>query len=89
MGKHMTWQEIRQNYPKTFVVLKDYREEPVQEDKIRILGGEVIFSSPDSKEIYHRYTEKKSSQHVIFGYTGWESFEVEERLFLGIRPSHD
>lgn len=89
MSDQMTWQEICSAYPKTYVVLKDYQEEQVQEDKIKILGGEVTFSSPDSKEVYHQYNSQKNGQHVIFGYTGWESFEVEERLYLGLRPSHD
>lgn len=84
----MTWQEIRKKHPRNYVLLKNYHWKQ-KGDIITILDGEILFNSADSKEIYHHYRSLKTKETVIFGYTGWEKFEVEERPFIGIRPAHE
>ena len=89
MGQRLSWEEIRKTYPKRYVLLKNYLQEESEKSKVKIINGEVIFSSSDSREVYHKYTAYKREETVIFAYTGWEVFEVEERPFLGIRFAHD
>jgi hypothetical protein len=88
MPQKMTWEEIKKHYPKKYVLLRNYLQEESCKDKVKIIDGEVIFSSTDSKEVYHQYNEHKNNENVIFAYTGWDVFEVEKRPFLGVRFSH-
>ena len=87
MGEHLSWQKIRQAFPKQFVLLKNC-DESKRGDVVNILGGEVVESSVDSRQIYHKYRKAKVHANVLFGYTGWKNFEIEEIPFLGIRPAH-
>lgn len=87
MERRMTWEKIRQAFPKRFVLLKNCRSSR-SGNVLTILAAEVVESSEDGKDIFHRYREHKNKERVLFGYTGWEQFEVEERPFLGIRPAN-
>ena len=89
MSQKMSWAEIRKSYPKSYVLLKNYLQEDGKDDKVKIVDGEVIFSSPNSIEVYHQYNAHKKNENVIFAYTGWDIFEVEKRPFLGLRFAHD
>lgn len=84
----MTWNDIRKTYPNKYILLKNYHETRVG-DTFTILDGEVVLNSLNSKEIYHQYKARKDKEKVIFGYTGWEKFEIEEKPFIGIRPAHE
>ena len=88
MGAKMTWSEIRKTYPNTYILLKNFGESR-HGDKITILSGEVLQTSQDPKTIYHQYKTNKEREKIIFGYTGWETFEIEEHPFIGIRPAHE
>lgn len=87
MAGIMSWTEIREAFPDTFVLLDKCKQKEA-ENRTVILGGRVLFTTNDGKVIYEKYRRRaKSSQDVVFGHTTWPIFEIEHLTFLGIRPS--
>lgn len=89
MGQKMTWEEVRQLYPATFVLLTDCDEEHIGADKVRITKGTVVFVNPNGKLIYDEYCKYGQPPHMTFGHTSWSTLDLEEAPFLGIRPAHE
>lgn len=88
MGQKMTWEEIREHYPETFVLLDDCEEKKVEENKILITKGDVVLTNDDGKAIYDEYCKRGQPPHMTFGHTHWKKLEIEEIAFLGLRPAH-
>lgn len=89
MDQKMSWEDIRKQYPETFVLLDHCEEKRETENRVLITKGEVIFTSEDGKVIYDEYCKQGQPPQMTFGHTHWEKLEMEEIPFLGIRPSHD
>lgn len=89
MGQMMSWEEIRQHHPETFVLLDHCKEQREGKNMIRIIGGEVVFTTSNGKTIYDEYCKRGQPADMTFGHTHWEKLEMEEVPFLGIRPAHD
>lgn len=88
MGQMMSWEEIRQSYPETFVLLNHFQEHRESENMVRITGGEVVFATSDGKAIYDEYRKWGQPSDMTFGHTRWEKLEIEEVAFMGLRPAH-
>lgn len=88
MANLMTWKEIRNRFPETFVLLDNCEEEKVGESRIIITKGEVIFSTEDGKTVYDEYCKRGQSPLMTFGHTHMDKLEMEEVSFLGIRPAY-
>lgn len=86
MGQKQTWEEIRIQYPETFVLLDNCEEEREADNKILITKGEVIFTTEDGKTIYDEYCKRGQLPHMTFGHTHSTKLEMEEVSFMGIRP---
>lgn len=89
MAQVLEWEEIRRQYPETFVLLDHCIEQRHSENKVRIMGGEVVFSNASGKTIYDEYCKRGQPPQMTFGHTHCEKLEMEEVPFLGIRPTHD
>lgn len=88
MGQMMSWEEIRKQYPETFVLLEHCKEQREGRNKICIIGGEVVFTTNNGKAIYDEYCKRGQPSDMTFGHTHSEKLEMEEVPFLGIRPAH-
>ena len=88
MGRKMTWDIIRRQYPESFVLLAHCEEAREAENKIVITKGEVVFVSKDGKAIYNEYCRRGQPPHMTFGHTRAEILEMEEVAFMGLRPQH-
>lgn len=88
MGQKMTWDEIRNKYPDSFVLLDDCEEEREEGNKILITKGKVVFATRDGKVIYDEYCRRGQAPHMTFGHTDSDKLELEEVSFMGIRPDH-
>lgn len=63
----MKWQEIRQQYPNRFILLGDIIEEKISETEYRILGGNILKTSEDGKEIRKLYQYyKQKGMNVLY-----------------------
>lgn len=85
----MTWQEIRNQFPETFVLLDKCEEERIDDNKIAITKGEVVFTTKNGKVIYDEFCKHGQPPQMVFGHTHWKKLEIEEIPFLGIRPRSD
>ena len=88
MPQKMSWEEIRENYPDTFVLLDNCEEFREEQHKVIIRKAEVVFTSNDGKAIYDEYRRRGKLAQMTFAHTQWEKLEIEERPFFGIYPSY-
>lgn len=88
MPKKMSWEEIRKNYPDTFVLLDNCEETEETEHKVVIHHAEVVFTSNDGKTIYSEYCKRGKLAHMTFAHTTWPKLEIEVRPFFGMRSSY-
>lgn len=89
MGKRLTWEEIKKNYPDTFVLINNCEEQHLPNQKCLFLKGEVIFTTKDGKEIFNEYRRRGKPSHMTFGHTCWDKLESEEISFMGLRFSNE
>jgi hypothetical protein len=85
----MKWQEIKQKHPDKFILLGDVIEEKIQENKYRIIGGQILKVSDDGKEIIKLYRKyKKQDSNVLFSLPSTPlDFIIEDIPVKGIRTS--
>lgn len=88
MSQKMTWEQIRQCYPHTFVLLDHCEEKRVDENHVKIVGGEVVLASEDGKIIFDEYRRRGKPADMNFGHTQWTQFEIEEISLPGLRLSN-
>lgn len=88
MAHKLSWDEVRKQYPSTFVLLNNCEEEHIGA-RVRILKGEVVCASADGRTIYQEYCKYGQPPHMTFGHTNSRLLELEEVAFLGIRPRHE
>jgi len=80
----MKWGQIRSDYPDQFVLLKNYRTEPVDEDHFRVTEGEVVVAHTDFHEIRNQYQQyRMKGIDVIFCLPYMEDFIVETAPMMG------
>lgn len=82
----MKWLEIKMKHPNKFILLEDFEEEKVSENKTRILGGKVVNASTNLKDIMKTYQDYKLlGKDVIYSLpTTPEDFIIEDVPFMGI-----
>ena len=82
----MKWSEIRKSHPDQFVLLEDIQEESISEHRSRILGGTVVCTSKDIKDIMKSYQDYKlMGKNVIYSLPGTpDDFIIENVSFMGI-----
>ncbi len=89
MKQILTWAQIRQQYPDTFVLLDHCTERQLGVDRHEIVGGEVIFTTIDGQIIFDEYRRRGKPAHMTFGHTAWTRFEVEDIAAPSLRVSND
>jgi len=80
----MKWCQIRAKYPDQFVLLKNYRTQPIDENHFRVTEGEVVAAHPDFREIRNQYKQyRMQGVDVIFCLPQMEDFIVETAPMMG------
>lgn len=88
MSQKLSWQEIRTQYPDTFVLIDQCEEQQLSPDHVEIVGGEVVWSTPDGQAVFEEYRRRGKPSRMSFGHTSWPRFEVEESPAPGLRFSN-
>jgi hypothetical protein len=73
-------------YPDLFILIENVEEVTISETTSRVLGGDVIKTSSDLKEIMKNYQDcKKSGKNVLFALPNTpEDFVIENVAMMGI-----
>ncbi len=83
----MTWDEVRTSFPSQWVVAESLRAR--SEGSRRIVEDLAVLAAfSDSRDAMRRQLEihrAEPRREVLFAFTGWESLEIEEILWAGIR----
>ncbi len=80
----MKWCQIQTDYPDQFVLLKNYRTEPVDENHFRVTEGDVVATHTDFREIQNQYQQYRlKGFDVIFCLPGMADFIVETAPMMG------
>ena len=82
----MKWKEIKQKYPKKFILLGSIDEERISQNSFRVLGGKVLMTTDDPKKVLKAYkVHQEKGENVLYSLPSTtEDFIVEEAPFLGI-----
>ena len=82
----MRWIDIKKKYPDQFVLIDNVDEVLISETESKILGGNVIQTSNNLKEIMKSYQQnKKQGKNVIYALPSTpEDFIVENVAMMGI-----
>ncbi len=89
MNQRMTWKEIREKYPDTFVLLDHCEEKRIDDMHSEILGAEVIFATPDGKRVFDEYRQRGKPAHMTFAHTHSPKLEIEEVRAPSLRFLHE
>jgi hypothetical protein len=65
MDEYLTMEEIKARYAPNWVLIVDYKSDEFQ----RVLGGRVVFASPDRDEVYDKALELPPGD-VAYRYLG-------------------
>lgn len=88
MGQKMTWDEIRQQYPETFVLLDNCEEYQIDDFHSEILRGEVVFVTSNGKQVFDEYKRRGKPSTMTFAHTQWPKLEIEEIQAPSLRFMH-
>lgn len=85
-GLPMKWIEIRHQYPDKFILIGDVEEERIADDCFRVIGGNVLMTTDEPRQVFSAYKEhKKRGENVLYCLpTTPDEFIVEEKPFLGV-----
>jgi len=80
----MKWCQIQTDYPDQFVLLKNYRTEPIDDNHFRVTEGDVVATHTDYREIQNQYQQYRvKGVDVIFCLPRMEDFIVETAPMMG------
>jgi len=80
----MKWCQIQTDYPDQFVLLKNYRTEPVDDNHFHVTEGDVVATHTDFREIQNQYQQSRiKGVDVIFCLPRTEDFIVETAPMMG------
>jgi hypothetical protein len=80
----MKWYQIRSDYPDQFVLLKNYRTEPIDDNHFRVIEGDVVATSTSFREIQNQYQQSRiQGVDVIFCLPLRCDFIVETAPMMG------
>ncbi|MFH1728711.1 MAG: hypothetical protein ABIA04_09865 [Pseudomonadota bacterium] len=79
----LSWKLIREKYPNQFLLLKNYKEDRLDDRHFRILEAEVELASSDLKSLYKEYKKRKAKKLVFFN-TKDEDLIIEEIPFMTV-----
>ncbi len=81
----MKWHQIQTDYPDKFILLKNYRTEPVDNNHFRVTEGDVVATHTEFREIQNQYQQYRlKGEDVIFCLPHTEDFIVETAPMMGV-----
>jgi len=81
----MKWNQIRNNYPNQFILLRNYITEFIDNKHFRVIEGEVVSNHNNFSELQREYKNyRNKGEDVIFCLPQTDDFIVETAPMMGI-----